>query len=190
MEIATAQEEVRHSFLHGAPGMLVSGVFWLASAALASAGRVQLAMVALFVAGMFIFPASTLLLRAMGRSGALPSGHPFTALGMQAAFIVPLGWPLVVAAGIANRAWYFPAAALLVAIHYLPFMTLYGMRLFGVLAGVLMLGVALAVWFDPSDVALGAWVTGGIEVAFAAIAFHLARRRAIHPTRNSSIARP
>jgi hypothetical protein len=43
----------------------------------------------LVVGGFFIFLLTQLLLRAMGRPGALPKGHPMNALGMQIAFTLP-----------------------------------------------------------------------------------------------------
>lgn len=61
----------------------------------------------------------------------------------------------------------FPAALLVVGAHYLPFVFLYGMRLFGVLAGVLVLvGVTLGLWLEV-PFATGGWVGGLVLVVFA-----------------------
>ena len=127
-------------------------------------------MVALFVGGLFIFPVSALLTRALGGAPTLPKGHPMLALAMQSAFIVPVGWPIVVAAGMTREAWYFAAAAVLVAVHYFPFMSLYGMRLFGVLAVALLGGVFASIALAPGSVAASAWSTGAVEVMFACVA--------------------
>jgi len=50
---------------------------------------------------------------------------------------------------------------ILVGAHYLPFVFLYGMPLFAVLAGVLVTG-GLVVAHYPGSFALGGWITGGI----------------------------
>ena len=54
-----------------------------------------------------------------------------------------------------------------VGAHYLPFITLYGMKMFGVLAGLLVLtGAALAL-YGPAVFSLGGWITGVLLILFA-----------------------
>lgn len=177
MLIADAQRDVRDAYLDGAPGMLVSGVLWLATAAVAASGNVRGAWILLFVGGMFIFPVGTVLVRMFGGRARLRPDNPLQALGMQAAFLVPLGWPLVIAAGMTNEGWYFAAASWLVGIHYLPFITLYGMRLYGILAAALLVASWACVQYLPTDVAAAAWATGGIEVAAGVVTLAVRRRR-------------
>jgi hypothetical protein len=51
--------------------------------------------------------------------------------------------------------------------HYLPFVFLYGMRIFAALCALLVsAGLGLAMYAPPSF-APGAWVTGGVLLAFA-----------------------
>lgn len=60
----------------------------------------------------------------------------------------------------------FPALTVLVGAHYMPFATLYGMRMFLFLAGVLIAtGVAVAVYFAETF-SLGAWIGGVILFVF------------------------
>jgi hypothetical protein len=49
---------------------------------------------------------------------------------MQAAFVLPLSMPLLLPVGLYRLHWFFPALMVLVGAHYLPFATLYGMRMF------------------------------------------------------------
>ncbi len=107
MEFSRAQEDVRLAYLNGSPGMFVSGVLWLAAAALAQRGDVTRAMVVLFVGGMFIFPASALLTRALGGAATLPKGHPMLALapGSTAACAWTTAAIEVSFAGIAMTQW-------------------------------------------------------------------------------------
>ena len=63
--------------------------------------------------------------------------------------------------------WFFPACMVIVGAHYLPFVFLYGMRLFGVLAGVMVTGgITIALWL-PNTFTLGAWVGAALLVLFA-----------------------
>jgi hypothetical protein len=177
MDIRDAQRDVREAHLDGAPGMVASGMVWLAMAAIAARGQVREAMIGLFLGGMLIFPLGSTITRLLGGSARLSRSNPLFGLALQAAFIVPLGWPLVVAAGRADVAWYFPAAALLVAVHYFPFMTLYGMTTYGVLAGALIAAAWACLRFAPGQVAAAAWATGGIEVAAGFVLLLLRQRR-------------
>ena len=63
--------------------------------------------------------------------------------------------------------WFFPAAMVIVGAHYLPFVFLYGMRHYAVLAAILACGgVGLALW-GPESFSLGAWITGLVLLTFA-----------------------
>ena len=176
MLVSEAQREVRLTFLGGFPGQLVSGVLWLLSAALGSAGRIRLAMLTLVVGGMFIFPLTMLLLRAMRRPAALSASNPLGGLAMQIAFTIPLSLPLVGAATLHHQNWFYPAFMVVVGAHYVPFMFLYGMWSFGVLAGLLIGG---GVWIGlamPTCFTVGGWTTGVVLVLFAFVGLAIARR--------------
>ena len=53
---------------------------------------------------------------------------------MQSAFTVPLGLLVAIALGSVVPALFLPGSLVVVGAHYLPFISLYGMRLYGVLA--------------------------------------------------------
>jgi hypothetical protein len=46
------------------------------------------------------------------------------------AFVLPFSMLLLVPVGLYNLNWFFPALRVLLGAHYLPFATLYGMRMF------------------------------------------------------------
>jgi hypothetical protein len=97
---------------------------------------------------------------------------------MQVAFTLPLSLPVVGAAALYRLNWFFPAFMIILGAHYLPFVFLYGMRIFAVLCGLLVsagLGLAL---YAPSPFALGAWVTGGVLLVFAFAGRRVALREA------------
>ncbi|MFN3981287.1 MAG: DUF7010 family protein, partial [Caldilinea sp.] len=91
----------------------------------------------------------------------------------QVAFTVPLNFLLVGAATLYRENWFFPAAMIGVGAHYLPFITLYGMKMFGILAGLLVvIGAGLAL-YGPDIFSLGGWITAVLLVAFAFLGRHL-----------------
>src|SRR5204863_6985558 len=98
MDVSDAQREMRQVFRGGFMGQLVSGLIWLGSAAAATWGTPRLAILLLVGGGFFIFPLTLLGLRLLGGPWKPSRGNPLTALGMQVAFVLPLGLPLVGAA--------------------------------------------------------------------------------------------
>lgn len=187
MTVADAQREVRDTFLGGYPGGFVSGALWLASAALGTWGSKRAAILTLVLGGAFIFPAMQLLLRAMGRRAELSPANPMAGLARQVAFIVPLNLPLAGAAALYRIDWFFPACALIVGTHYLPFVHLYGMTRYYVLAAVLIVESLMIGLYGPRDFALVGWITGGILVAFGTLGLLSSRKNAEQPL--SALAR-
>ena len=164
--IAEAQRDVRRTYLGGFYGQLVSGAIWLAASAVATWGSTGAAVATLWFGGMLIFPLTTLALKLSGRPATLPAGHPMAPLAMQIAFTVPLGLLVALALAGDRPDLFFPASMIIVGAHYLPFVFLYGMRLFAALAGVLVSGgVVLATVAAPAT--FGAWFTGAVLVVFA-----------------------
>lgn len=94
-------------------------------------------------------------------------------LGSQVAFTVPLNFLLVGAATLYRANWFFPAAMIVVGTHYLPFMTLYGMKMFGLLAGLLVLGGAGLALYGPAVFSLGGWLAAVALIVFAFLGRHL-----------------
>jgi len=175
MEILAAQKDVRETFMGGFAGQLVSCVVWGASAAACTWHSLRLAEWVLIVGGFFIFPLTQLLLRGMGHAYALPKGHPMNALGVQVAFTLPP--TLLIAIGIAALypAWFYPAVMIALGAHYLPFIFMYGMWQFGVLAASLVVsGVALS-QYVAAPASFGAWLTAAILFVFAFVGRRAAR---------------
>lgn len=178
MHVADAQREVRLTFMGGFPGQLVSGLIWLASAALATWGTPRNAFLVLAVGGAFIFPLTQLLLRAMGRRASLDPANPLGALAMQIAFTIPLSLPLIGAAMLHRLNWFYPAFLIVVGAHYLPFVFLYGMWTFALLAALMIVG---GVWIGmtmPDCLTTGGWYGGGLLLAFGVLGLIVSRNEA------------
>ena len=62
---------------------------------------------------------------------------------------------------------FYPAMMILLGAHYIPFIFLYGMRLFAFLAAALIGGRVCIAMFRANTFSTGAWRTGIVLVAFA-----------------------
>lgn len=169
MEISSAQREMRSAFLGGFMGQLVSAVLWCVAAALGTWGTEKQAIGFLVVAGVFIFPMTQLGLRVIGRPGRVAPDNSLYSLGSQVAFVLPLCLPAVGAATLYRLDWFFPAFMVVLGAHYVPFVFLYGMRMFGALAALLWAGgLSLGLWIE-APFAAGAWMTTILLVVFAVL---------------------
>ncbi|MBZ5555279.1 MAG: hypothetical protein LAO21_21410 [Acidobacteriia bacterium] len=178
MDIGDAQRENRTRFVGGFYGQLVSGVLWLVSASLATWSTPRAAITMLVVGGFFIFPATELLIRAGGGRSPLSPQNTLWHLGMQVAFVLPFSMPLLLPVGLYRLNWFYPALMVLLGAHYIPFVFLYGMRMFAVLAGLVVGGGLLIAMYGSSSFSLGAWYTGAILVLFAVVGRWTVRREA------------
>jgi len=176
MLVSDAQREVRLTFMGGFPGSMVSGAMWLASAALGTWGSTENAILLLVVGGAFIFPLTQLLLRAMGRRASLDPGNPFSALAMQIAFTIPLSLPLIGAATVHRLDWFYPAFLIVVGAHYLPFVFLYGMWTFVLLAAAMIGGGTWIGITMSGPFSFGGWYGGALIVAYGVLGLILTGR--------------
>jgi len=167
MEIKSAQQDMRSTFLRGSIGQMISGLIWLASAILGTWVSEQYAIIVLVLVGIFIFPLTQLTLRLLGHSGGLPKRHPMNQLAMQVAFIVPLSLPVIGAASLYNINWFYPAFMLIVGTHYIPFIFLYGMWEFAVLSALLIGGGVAIGMLLPNTFVIGGWFTATVLLLFA-----------------------
>lgn len=183
MTVAEAQEEVRTVFVSGSVGQLVSGVLWLSSTAFATWGTTRRAILVLVFGGMLIFPLTQLLIRFSGRRFTIGAENPLRHLSMQIAFLVPLTLPVAGGAALHNLNWFYPACAVIVGAHYLPFVFLYGMWQYGVLSVVLLSGGLACGLFLPHAFTPAGWFTGIVLLAFAGWVALLPKARTLPLTR-------
>lgn len=176
MHVSDAQREVRLTFMGGFPGSVVSGAIWLASAALGTWGSTDNAILLLVMGGAFIFPLTQLLLRAMGRRASLVPANPLAGLAMQIAFTIPLSLPLIGAATIHRLDWFYPAFLIVVGAHYLPFVFLYGMWTFALLAAAMIGGGTWIGLTMSGAFSFGGWFGGAVILAYGVLGLILSGR--------------
>ena len=124
----------------GSTARLSAGLLWLVSASFASWGSPRTAITVLVAGGFFIFPITELLVRTVGSRLQLDRRNSLPQLGMQVAFVLPFSMPLLLPVSRYQLNWFYPALMILLGAHYLPFVFLYGMRMFAVLAAALLGG--------------------------------------------------
>lgn len=176
MHLGEAQRDMRHAYVNGGVGILVSGLVWVVAGLVTYNVRLPAGMVALFIGGVFIHPLSLLLARKFFRRGRPRAHNPMEMLALQSTAFLIIG--LVVAYLVRDTygEWFFAIALLTVGGRYLVFQTVYGMRVFMVLGGLLMAtGCVAILWpaFPPFAVAL---VGGAIEIICAALILAPAKR--------------
>lgn len=176
MNIIEAQRENRARFVGGFYGQLVSGLLWLVAASLATWSSSRAAITTLVVGGFFIFPVTELLIRLGGGKRSLSAANSLYSLGMQVAFVLPLSMPLLLPVSRYNLNLFFPATTILLGAHYCPFVFLYGMRMFAVLAGLLVGGGVVIAMNLSSSFSVAAWYTGAILLVFAGIGRAIVQR--------------
>src|SRR5919112_4226222 len=185
MTIGKAQLEIRTRFVGGFYGQLVSGALWLTTASLAVWRGPRASIIMLVVGGFLIFPATELLIRAIGERAPVSSANALRSLGMQIAFVLPLSMPLLVPIGLCRLNLFYPAMMILLGAHYLPFVFLYGMRMFAVLAALLVGGGTIIAMYFSASFSIGAWYTGIILVVFAALGRMIVNHERATLTRHS-----
>ena len=175
MLIVDAQREMRARFAGGFYAQLVSGMLWLTAATLATWSTPRQAILTIVIGGFFIYPMTELAIRLAGGPRAVSRDNGLRSLGMQVAFVLPLSMPLLVPVAQQRLTLFFPALALLVGAHYMPFVFLYGMRMFAVLGAILMAGAFAIAYAAPNSLAAAAWFTGAVLLSFAFVGRRLSR---------------
>lgn len=175
MTVTQAQADMRHGYLLGAPGVLVSGLVWLVAGGVAVLVADRTAILTLLVGGALIHPLSGLVGKALGRSGSHTSGNPLAALAGETTVALLVGLVIAFAVSTVRVEWFFPTVLLVIGARYLAFQTLYGVRTYWACGGALCAaGLGLGVLVAP--VAAGAFTGAAVELVTAAVLFAQARR--------------
>ena len=134
-----------------------------------------MAITTLVVAGFFIFALVELSIRVFGENVPLSASNSLSSLGMQVAFVLPLSMPLLIPVALYRLNWFYPAMMILLGAHYVPFVFLYGMRMFAVLAALLIGGGVLIAMYMSGSFSIGAWFTAATLLVFAGVGRTIAR---------------
>ncbi|NOY23639.1 MAG: hypothetical protein GXO70_09060 [Acidobacteria bacterium] len=155
--------------------LTVEGFLWLLSATLGAYGQSHIAILLLIIGGMFIHPVSLGISRIIGLS-RIEKSNPLPILNTWLALMIPLGLPLIFMAVSEGRTnLFYPAFTILIGAHWLPFIYIYAMKSFAVLAGVLvMIGIVFGFVLTNSFSPCG-FTVGGVHLIFAIVNSYLVR---------------
>ncbi|HEY0489810.1 MAG TPA: hypothetical protein VGD30_09890 [Telluria sp.] len=173
--VADAQRDMRTAYYGGAPGIMTSGMVWLAAGAYALYASPERAVWVLLVGGMFIHPLSVLFNKALGRSGKHNPANPLAGLAMASTFWMIMCLLLAYAISTVRLDLFFPAVLLIIGGRYLTFATLYGTKVYWACGAALALAAYPLAVLNATP-AIGAFTGGAIEVAFALAVFASAER--------------
>jgi len=176
--LAQAQRDLRGGYCAGGPGVLASALAWGCAALVAAFVSPRQAVIALFVGGMLIYPVGLLIEKLLGGSGKHEPGNPMAVLAMESTILMLLCLPIAYVVSLYRLDWFFPAMLLIIGGRYLLFSTMYGLRTYWLLGGVLAIAgfVSVAVMASPAAVAL---VGSLIEFGFAIHLTRMGRREPV-----------
>jgi hypothetical protein len=177
MQIRQAQDAISRSFVGGGPGVVYSGLIWIVAGFVHLRSDVNTAFIVLFIGGMTIFPASILLSRILFRRPNLSSGNPLGTLGLESTIAMLAGlfaaWlflPL-------ESSYVLPLAAIAVGVHYFAFATLYGDKIYWLLAA-LITAAGFSGIYAPDAIPGGTlFAIGIIELTFGLVLSKRALKR-------------
>ncbi len=139
MDFRDAQRDIAAAYVNGAPGVLVSGIVWLAAGLVEQAEGTSTAFAVLFFGGVLIFPLSMLLCRMVFRSPSTTEGNALERLGFENIVMLFAGILLGFVALKMVPQLAFPAVAVAVGARYFTFRTLYGDVNYWFLGGIIAL---------------------------------------------------
>jgi hypothetical protein len=121
MYIDDAQQDFRRAYVGGGPGVLVSGLVWLAAASAAQSQGIGCGFAVLFIGGMIIHPVSTVLCRTLFGRAKEATGNPLAGAALEST-IAMIGGLVAAWLLIPLRAEYvFPVAAIAAGTRYAVF---------------------------------------------------------------------
>lgn len=172
------QEEMRHAYYDGAPGILVSGLVWIAAALVCYRIGLHRAVWTLLIGGALIYPISAIVTKAMGRPAKTSKGNSLNQLGMASTIWLILCCAMAYGLFLFMPALFFPAMMATIGSRYLVFASMYGRSIFWAM-GVSLIVAGGVVFFAATPPAVAAGMGGLIEVLFAVFMFYSAFKPAV-----------
>jgi hypothetical protein len=168
--LQVAQGDMRSGYGYGSIGVFISGVVWILSALAVNLYSSHNGIWTLIIGGMFIFPISTLIAKLIGIKGGHDKNNPLGKLAMESTVWMIMCIPLAYGLSLMKTEWFFQAMMMIIAGRYLTFASIYGMRIYWVLAGILGL-TAYALFKLEMGACISALTGGLVEILFGIIIY-------------------
>ena len=187
LSLSEQQHEMRYAHYDGAPGILVSGLVWIAAAAVCYLFGMGQAVWTLLIGGALIYPISAIATKAMGRPAKTSKANALNQLGGASTIWLILCCAMAYKLFLFEPFLFFPTMMVTIGSRYLIFASMYGRSIFWVLGLTLIVAGGVAFYFAIRP-AIVAAVGGSIELVFAVLVFSKAATPALppEPTRGSS----
>lgn len=134
-----AQLTMRQNYMNGGPGVCVSGVVWLAAAAVTWVSGFTPGIIVFFLGGMIIHPASGIIEKILRKTP--PPSPPDKGLVRLSVLTLPIlfgGLYLAYILSAQNQNLFYPVMAAAIGLRYLIFQRIYGLQTFIALGAILM----------------------------------------------------
>lgn len=164
------QAEMRHAFYDGAPGILVSGLVWIATTIVCHWLGMSSAVWTLLIGGALIYPLSLVLTKLIGRPAKTGKSNSLNQLGMASTIWLILCCAMSYGLFLLKPALFFPAMLATVGSRYLVFASMYGRPIFWVMGSCLIISGSVAL-FAVLPPILAAGLGGLTELLFAGFIF-------------------
>lgn len=158
MDRTAARADLRRAHLSGAPGVLVSGLVWLATGLAWYLAGPRQAFILLFAGGIAIAPLAALLTRFLFRAPAATIGKPLEKIAVLTVPIILAGFYIAWRWFGPESARAIPIVAIAIGLRYLAFKAMFGLAAFPLLGAAFILaggaGFALGL-AGPAALVLG-----------------------------------
>lgn len=159
-------KEFRQTYLAAAPHSITVGLLWIISGVLSNFTTIFTVIVFFFVATSVNFPIGELFRKIMKVPNRMSEDNNLAKLFPLLSFTIPLSIPIVYMACQHNINWFFPAFAIIIGAHYLPFVWAYQLPSFAVLGILIVLSGSFIGYYYPDSFDLAAYSTGILIIVF------------------------
>lgn len=168
--ILSAQADLRKGYANGSLGIIASGTVWMVAALVAFLVSSQTAIWTLFFGGMLIHPLGLLMAKLIGVPGSHSKQNPLGKLIMEGTIFMLMCIPLALLLSLQDHAWFFQGMLLIIGGRYLTFTTLYGIKTYWILGGILG-AASFALFLLKASPAISALTGSIIEIGLGAFMF-------------------
>lgn len=168
-------KEIRQSYLGGFSILLIEAFFWILAGIFWHFVSFKIGILLIIISGTFFYPLSQLLQIILKRP-KIRNDNPLNLLFTQIGLIIPFSFPLIFLLTKENVNLFFPALTIIIGVHYLPFVYAYKMKIYWILASLLVVGGSLFgfVWTD--NIHYCAYYTGSVLLLFAIVNHYLIKK--------------
>jgi hypothetical protein len=181
--------EFRFTYLAAAPHSITVGILWIISGLISNYTSTITAILFFFFATAVNFPIGELIRKLMKAQNRMSEDNNLAKLFPLLSFTIPLSIPIVFMACQYNINWFFPAFAVLIGAHYLPFVWAYQMPTFAVLGISIVVSASFIGYYYSNSFNLAAYVTGALIVLFGILHLIMVKKEistAINTEENNS----